>query len=259
MFSPHARKRFGQNFLRDHHVIAEIVAAIAPQATEHLVEIGPGDGALTKVILPLVNNLDAIELDRDLIPILKNNCAELGELNVYQHDALQFDFAKLVTDERKLRIYGNLPYNISTPLLFHLFENINFIQDMHFMLQKEVVQRMVAFTNTEHYGRLSVMVQYFCQPYLLFKVGRMAFSPPPQVESAIVRLIPHAKPVWIANDITQFTAVVRQAFSQRRKMIRNSLKELVTSQELQQLNIEPDQRPEQIGLADYVKIANYLS
>ncbi len=257
------RKRFGQNFLQDQNIVQKIITAIAPQEGQHIVEIGPGFGALTTQLLPIVKTMDAIELDRDLIPKLQNTCSNLGQLNIHQADVLKFDFKKLgratgrATSQSpvRLRIIGNLPYNISTPLIFHLLKQIDCISDMHFMLQKEVVDRLAAQPGTKIYGRLSVMVQYFCQVTKLFTVPPSAFYPQPKVYSAFVRLIPHKKIPIPAKDIKILENVVKQAFSQRRKTIQNSLKKLISSEQLINLNINPKLRPEQLSVEDFVKIS----
>ena len=180
------RKRFGQHFLSDQGIIQRIVAALAPRPGEHLVEIGPGQGAITLPILKLVKQFDVVELDRDLIPQLQERCAHAGKLQIHSADALEFDFSSLKNDARLLRVFGNLPYNISTPLIFHLLDFAPVIADMLFMLQREVAERLAAETASEHYGRLSVMVQYHCQVDLLFDVPPEAFYPPPQVTSSII-------------------------------------------------------------------------
>lgn len=252
----HPRKRFGQHFLEDQTVIARLIAAIAPKPDEHLVEIGPGQGVLTQELVTLVKNLDAVEIDRDLIQILKKLALLYPNLKLHQADALTFDFTSLATAEYKIRVVGNLPYNISTPLLFHLMDQMSVIQDMHFMLQKEVVERMAAKPGTHSYGRLSVMVQYKCQVEELFVVPASAFNPPPKVESAVTRLIPYAQLPFVAMDFARFGLVVRQAFSQRRKMLHNCLKDLVPMTALEQLGIDANVRPEQLSVADFVKISN---
>lgn len=177
------RKRFGQHFLCDHHVIQHIVSALSPEPNQHLIEIGPGGGALTTPVLKKMKQLEVIELDRDLIVELKERYRQYPDLAIYSADVLEFDFSTIKKDDRLLRIFGNLPYNISTPLIFHLLTYTSIIADMLFMLQKEVAERMAAPTNTENYGRLSVMVQYHCQVELLFDVPPSAFSPPPKVQS----------------------------------------------------------------------------
>ena len=257
--SHHPRKRFGQHFLHDQRVINRIIKAIAPVASDHLVEIGPGLGALTEMILSVTGQLDVIEIDRDLVPKLTAKYGHLGELRVYAADALEFDFTQLCENDIPLRIFGNLPYNISTPLIFHLIDNIAVIKDMHFMLQKEVVERMAAKPASEHYGRLSVMVQYHCQVEVLFLVSASSFSPPPQVESAVVRLIPHPVLPYIAEDLTILREVVRCAFGQRRKMLSNSLKELISATDLSALGIDPKVRAEQLSVSDFIKISNYIN
>lgn len=248
------RKRFGQHFLTDQNIINKIILALSPQKDQHWVEIGPGQGALTTELLVLAGKLDAIELDRDLIADLKKKCELIGDLQLYQGDVLRFDLTQLYKG-KPLNVFGNLPYNISTPLIFHLLDFVSIIEDMHFMLQKEVAERIAANPGSKQYGPLSVMLQYHCQAQLLFFIGPSAFSPPPKVESAFVRLIPHL-PTFRANDTTKLRNIVRQAFSQRRKMLRNSLKEITTPAQLEQLKIDPNSRPEQLTVEDFVKISN---
>jgi 16S rRNA (adenine1518-N6/adenine1519-N6)-dimethyltransferase len=256
---PHRpRKRFGQHFLHDPGILQRLVHSIAPQAGEHLVEIGPGQGALTCLLLPVVGEMDAVELDRDLISILSANCADLGKLHIHSADALKFDFSPLASDGRLLRIVGNLPYNISTPLIFHLLEQAAVIQDMTFMLQQEVVKRMAAQPGGGVYGRLSIMVQYRCQVEDLFNVPPEAFRPPPKVHSSVVRLTPYKTLPNPARNENLLLQIVSQAFSQRRKTIRNSLKKWFTADELQALNIDPGLRPENLEVADYVRLSNSL-
>ncbi len=256
---PSARKRFGQHFLHDQTVIQRIVTAIHPRAGDHLVEIGPGRGALTRPLLAAVGALDVVELDRDLIPLLERQYAGLGELRIHQADALRFDFTTLVKNGERLRIVGNLPYNISTPLLFHLLSQMQVIQDMHFMLQKEVVLRMVATPGGKDYGRLSVMLQYRCEMEKLFTVGAGAFSPPPKVESAIVRMTPRAQPAVRLDDEATFARVVSAAFAQRRKTLRNSLKALLTEQQIRALGIAPDARAETLSLEAFAALSNAVT
>jgi 16S rRNA (adenine1518-N6/adenine1519-N6)-dimethyltransferase len=253
----HPRKRFGQHFLHDHHIIDKIVAAINPQQEEHLVEIGPGLGALTHAILPHVATLDAIEIDRDIIPKLKASSEAYGHLIIHEQDALTFSLASLGKDH-PLRIVGNLPYNISTPLIFHLLEQVNCIQDMHFMLQKEVVDRLAAHPGNKTYGRLSVMVQYHCSVKKLFTVSPGAFTPPPQVDSAIVRLIPYPSPPYPAKNLSTLRQLVGMAFGQRRKTLRKSLISLLTPEHWSQLSIDPQLRPEQLTVANFVEMSNIL-
>ncbi len=252
------RKRFGQNFLHDPGVIQRILNSIAPRPGDHLVEIGPGQGALTRPLLEITGKLDAVELDRDLLPILEARTGGLGELTIHQADALKFDFCNLCRDDQKLRLVGNLPYNISTPLLFHLMEQITCIRDMHFMLQKEVVERITAEPGSKTYGRLGVMLQYYCRAELLFIVRPGAFNPPPRVDSAIVRLIPHAEPPVQVDDVKQLAWLVNRVFSQRRKMLRHSLKGVLEETQLTELGIDPMIRPEQLGLKEFARLANAL-
>jgi 16S rRNA (adenine1518-N6/adenine1519-N6)-dimethyltransferase len=253
------RKRFGQHFLHDQYVIQRILQALHLQSKQHGVEIGPGLGALTTHVLPLLTALDVIEIDRDVIPQLLENCRGKGDLRVHQADVLRFDFHQLTTQPVSLRVFGNLPYNISTPLIFHLLEHIDLIQDMHFMLQREVAERLAALPGSRDYGRLSIMVQYHCRVELLFTVSAQSFSPPPQVESAIVRLIPHRPVPIVASQPELLTMLVKQAFNQRRKMLRNSLKEWINITQLVSLGIDPDARPEQLSVQDFVKMSNIIS
>ena len=250
------RKRFGQNFLCDSAVIHNIVKAIHPLPDQNMVEIGPGLGALTAPLIEKIGRLSVVELDRDLIPHLE---AQFGDrILVFAADALKFDFGNLGKD-KKLRVVGNLPYNISTPLLFHLMTYAKDIEDMHFMLQKEVVERIVAAPDSEHYGRLSVMLQYHCAAHALFLVPRSAFRPMPKVESMIVRLVPYATKPFIAKEVNKFSEVVKLAFSQRRKTLSNTLKPLFTRAQLSALNIDPQARGETLSVEDYVKLANSLT
>ena len=259
-FAPHrARKRFGQNFLHDPGVINRIQRAIAPRAGQHLVEIGPGQGALTEGLLDSGARLDVVELDHDLHPILQARFGHRPTFTLYKGDALKFDFSELVTDGEKLRVVGNLPYNISTPLMFHLLDQSHCIADMHFMLQKEVVQRLAAGAGMNHYGRLGIMVQYHCQVEHLFDVGPGAFSPAPKVDSAIVRLTPHAQLPYPADDPKLLELVVREAFNQRRKTLRNTLKPLLDADSIAEEGLDPTTRPEQVDLAGFVRLANRLA
>lgn len=251
-----ARKRFGQNFLVDPYIVAGIVAAIQPQQDDHLVEIGPGLGVLTESLLPCVTAMDAIELDRDIIPKLAKNCSDKGQLQIHAIDALKFDFASLATDGRPLRIVGNLPYNISTPLMFHLLEKREVIKDMHFMLQKEVVDRLAAAPNSKSYGRLSVAMQYHCRVEALMDVPPESFSPAPKVDSAVVRLTPYAEPPVAVDDVEMFDKLVTQAFSQRRKTLRNTLKSMISAEHMQALGIDPKRRAETLSLEEFARLAN---
>jgi 16S rRNA (adenine1518-N6/adenine1519-N6)-dimethyltransferase len=249
------RKRFGQNFLHDPAVIGRIVAAISPASSEHLVEIGPGQGAITVPLLQRAGRLDVVELDRDLVGPLQARCADLGELTIFNADALRFDFCTLA-DSTPLRIVGNLPYNISTPLLFHLLTQHRCIRDMHFMLQKEVVERMAATPGSRQYGRLSVMLQYRCEVMHLFDIGPGAFSPPPRVESAFVRLVPYAHPTVQVDDEVVFEQLVRQAFSQRRKTLRNALRGTLEADAISALGIDPSARAETLAISEFAALAN---
>jgi 16S rRNA (adenine1518-N6/adenine1519-N6)-dimethyltransferase len=253
-----ARKRFGQNFLHDPGVIERIVRAINPKPEDSIVEIGPGLGAITEEILAINPRLQVVELDRDLIPVLRTKFFNYPEFRIHEADALSFDFSQLVSD-RPLRIVGNLPYNISTPLIFHLLSQSGVVQDMHFMLQKEVVQRLAAVPGDNNYGRLGIMAQYFCKVQPLFEVGPGAFRPAPKVDSAIVRLVPHKELLYPAKDLKTLQAVVRTAFNARRKTLRKALAAMVTVEQLQSLGINDGLRPENLGLADYVRIADLLA
>jgi 16S rRNA (adenine1518-N6/adenine1519-N6)-dimethyltransferase len=254
-----ARKRFGQHFLQDNNVVTRIVAAINPQADDHIVEIGPGLGVLTEALLSCVPAMDAVELDRDIIPLLVKRCEKLGSLTLHEADALRFDFKTLAEDKRPLRIVGNLPYNISTPLMFHLIESSQVVRDMHFMLQKEVVNRLAAKPGNKDYGRLSVMMQFRCQVDSLFDVPPESFDPPPKVNSAVVRLVPHSKPPANVSDTKILEKVVTQAFSQRRKTLRNTLKPLMSAEKIEALGIDPVRRAETLSLAEFAVLTNAVT
>ena len=249
------RKRFGQNFLIDDGVVHAIVNAIRPQNGETVVEIGPGLGALTRPLLERLPHLHAVELDRDIIARLRKAWPP-ERLALHASDALKFDFGSLGAD---LRIVGNLPYNISTPLLFHLLEFAPRIRDMHFMLQKEVVERMVAAPATPDYGRLSIMLQRRFHMEWLLDVPPTAFDPPPKVESAVVRLIPKAAAEIPSLDEALFSRVVSAAFSQRRKTLRNTLSGLMRAEDFAALGIDPGLRAEALRVADYEAVTAYLA
>ena len=252
-----ARKRFGQNFLTDQQVLFDIIQTIAPRQSDAMVEIGPGLGAMTQLLLDHLAQLHVVELDRDLVTRLQKTF-DPKKLLIHSGDALQFDFSALpVPAGQKLRVVGNLPYNISSPLLFHLAQFTSLIQDQHFMLQKEVVERMVAPPGGKSYGRLSVMLQWRYAMELCFIVPPTAFDPPPRVESAIVRMIPLAAP--LACNQQALEQVVLKAFSQRRKVIRNCLAGMFTEVELIDAGIDPQTRPETVALEQYVALANRLS
>lgn len=258
-FSKHQpRKRFGQNFLQDPGVIDNIVQSIAPEAKDLMVEIGPGLGALTEQLIDQVGQLAVVELDRDLIPNLRISFATRKHFHIYEGDALKFDYQRITDDLQgdKMRIVGNLPYNISTPLLFHLIDYHDQIHDMHFMLQKEVVDRMAAGVGDNAYGRLGIMIQYYCQVDPLFLVPPSAFNPPPKVDSAIVRLVPH-KTLPVTTQCTRsLNKIVTAAFNQRRKTIRNALKSFADDALLEKSGISPEVRPEQVSLAQYARLTD---
>ena len=251
-----ARKRFGQNFLTDKLVLDNIIDAIDPEPGQAMVEIGPGLAAMTALILKRLPHMHVVELDRDLVARLEKSFPR-DKLTIHSGDALKFDFGSIpVPEGQKLRVVGNLPYNISSPLLFHLAEFAHLIEDQHFMLQKEVVERMVAEPGGKAYGRLSVMLQWRYDMSLLFIVPPTAFDPPPQVESAIVRMVPVRE--QLACDGATLEAVVLKAFSQRRKVIRNCLSGMFTEAQIVEAGIDPTDRPEAVGLAQYVALANLL-
>lgn len=252
-----ARKRFGQNFLQDPAIIAAIGNAIRPLTTEHLIEIGPGLGALTSELIGRAGKLTLIELDRDLLPKLNQRFAQDSGWSILSADALTVDFTELANNE-KIRVVGNLPYNISTPLIFHLLDHADVLQDMHFMLQKEVVSRLTAQPGSGAWGRLSIMVQYFCETELLLDVPPEAFDPAPKVNSAVVRLIPRP-PINIAKDLGTLEKVVKTAFAQRRKTLRNTLKTLFNADQLLGLGVDPGARPETLTLEQYVHLSNRLT
>ncbi|HUS25548.1 MAG TPA: 16S rRNA (adenine(1518)-N(6)/adenine(1519)-N(6))-dimethyltransferase RsmA [Candidatus Binatia bacterium] len=247
------KKRFGQHFLHDPGVIARIVRILAPRPGQPLVEIGPGLGALTVPVLEAAGALRAVELDRDVIPRLQQRCAGKGALDVLQADALKVDFRALAAGT-KLRLFGNLPYNISTPLLFHLLDHSGAIEDMHFMLQKEVVDRMTAAPGSPDYGRLTVMLGARAQAEALFTVGAGAFSPPPKVESAMVRLRPRPASYAIP-DFARFEEVVRRAFGQRRKTLANALKGVLDPESIRRAGVDPGVRAEELAPEQFAALA----
>jgi 16S rRNA (adenine1518-N6/adenine1519-N6)-dimethyltransferase len=254
-----ARKRFGQNFLHDDYVIDKIVSAIAPKRGQNIIEIGPGLGALTEPVAELVDHFTVVELDRDLAKRLRAHPFIRDKLTVVEQDALKFDFSSLrehPTESNKLRIFGNLPYNISTPLMFHLFSYCEHIHDMHFMLQHEVVKRLCAGSGDKLYGRLSVMAQYYCSAIPVVMVPPTAFKPAPKVDSAVVRLIPHKTPIVSLKSVDSLQQVVTAAFNQRRKTIRNSLKTLLDESQITTLDINPEVRAEKLTLAEFARLAN---
>ncbi|OBW95759.1 16S rRNA (adenine(1518)-N(6)/adenine(1519)-N(6))-dimethyltransferase RsmA [Gallibacterium anatis] len=255
-----ARKRFGQNFLHDDQIIQSIVAAINPQANDFLIEIGPGLGALTEPVAEQIEHLTVIELDRDLAERLRHHPFLHQKLTVIEQDVMRFDFQQLARQaDKPLRIFGNLPYNISTPLMFHLFQYHDVIQDMHFMLQKEVVNRLCAGPNSKAYGRLTIMAQYFCQVIPVLEVPPSAFKPAPKVDSAVVRLVPHKVLPYPVKDLYWLNRICTQAFNQRRKTLRNSLMDLFTAEQLVELEIKLTDRAENLTIADYARLANWLA
>jgi len=253
-----ARKRFGQNFLIDHGIIRDIVRAVHPHKNDVIVEIGPGKGAITQLLADACDNLSVIELDRDLVPWLKVKFEKHPNFQLFQADALQFDFAQLVKNEQPIRIVGNLPYNISTPLIFHLLTYSTQVRDMHFMLQKEVVKRMAAQAGDSAYGRLGIMVQYYCAVEELFEVPPTSFDPAPKVDSAIVRLMPHQQLPYAATNIKTLENLVNIAFQQRRKTLRNALKQLLDPEIMERLPLDTSARAEEISLSQYVETSNLL-
>jgi 16S rRNA (adenine1518-N6/adenine1519-N6)-dimethyltransferase len=250
-----ARKRFGQHFLHDPGVIRRIVEAIDPRPGQRLVEIGPGLGALTAPLLERAGRLEVVEIDRDVVAPLQERCAGLGQLVVHRQDVLTVDFAVLAAGGPPLRVCGNLPYNISTPLLFHLLDSRHAIRDMHFMLQKEVVDRIVAPPGSKDYGRLTVMLAAACRSERLLRVGAGAFSPPPKVESAVVRLLPLQAPPFPLPDTGRFAAIVAAAFSMRRKTLRNGLRGLVDEAGFAAAGVDPARRPETLAPHEFGALA----
>ncbi|MCL9683043.1 16S rRNA (adenine(1518)-N(6)/adenine(1519)-N(6))-dimethyltransferase RsmA [Legionella maioricensis] len=250
------RKRFGQNFLQNRHVIDEILRAINPQAKDNMLEIGPGLGALTQPLLRKLEHLTAVEIDTDLQHYLAQLPIAQGKLDLISADALTIDFSQFGSD---LRVVGNLPYNISTPLLIHLLQFAPCIKDMYFMLQKEVVDRMAAVPGTKAYGRLSVMLQYHCEVEHLFDVPPEAFDPQPKVDSAVVRLIPFQTSPFETVAVEQLERLVASAFAMRRKTLTNNLKGIISLAQLTDLGIDGGKRPEQISVAEYVQLAKFIS
>ncbi len=256
MTTTSVRKRFGQHFLYDTSVLDCIIQAFAPQPSDHVVEIGPGHGILTHALASHVTRLHAVEIDRDLAAELDADPLLAKNVTVYNADALSFDYCALVDGDRKLRVIGNLPYNISTPLLFHLLDQASCFEDMCFMLQREVVDRLCAQPNSKAYGRLAVMVQWRCKVEKLLTVKPGAFRPPPKVDSAVVRLRPHAKPPVAVNAEAVFASIVRAAFVQRRKTLRNALKNFLNDQQIRALDIDPMRRGETLNLEEFAALSN---
>ena len=253
MSRPPVLKSLGQHFLHQRSVIDAIVRQFDPRPGDVVVEIGPGRGALTEVIAPRVAALHAVELDRMLAERLETAAAGIPNLVVHHRDALRFDYCGVAP---RIRVIGNLPYNISTPLLFRLLDHLQCIGDMHLMLQKEVVDRMLAPPGSRAYGRLSVMVQQRCRGELVLKVAPGAFSPPPGVQSAVVALTPDREASCPVVDPKRFAALVKRAFAQRRKTLRNALKGMVSEDELVHCGISPDSRAEQVSVAEFARLSN---
>lgn len=248
------RKRFGQHFLHERTTVARIVAAIGPRPGERIVEIGPGEGVLTEPLLAAAGRLDAVEIDRDLAAALRARGDWPGELVVHEGDALGFDFAALANGGR-LRLAGNLPYGISTPLLFHLLAQRAAIADMHFMLQREVVDRLAAVPGTKAYGRLTVMVAAYCTVEPLFRIAAGAFRPPPAVESAFVRLVPRTEPAVPDEHAARFAELVRLAFGARRKTLRNALRGRLEPAAIEAAGVDPGARPDSLPVSAFARLA----
>jgi len=253
------RKRFGQHLLTNPNTITSIVKVIHPKHGEQLVEIGPGRGAITIPILKIIKYLHAIEIDRDIAKEVTEQCKNVGELIIHQGDVLNFDFNQLATANNKIRLFGNLPYNISTPLLFHLLKYSNLISDMHFMLQKEVVDRITATEGDSNYSRLSIMIQCSYKVESLFDISPNDFSPPPKVNSSFMRLVPDDGYYNKINDHSVFNTLIETAFQQRRKTIKNSLSKLASEEQLCIANIPATKRPQEISIPQYINLSNELS
>ena len=260
--APIAKKQLGQHFLHEAGIIERIVRAVNPQPGERLVEIGPGHGAITLPLLRRHGALTVIEFDRDLIAPLSEAARGMGELSILHKDVLAVDFSRLAADgqgQPKLRLVGNLPYNISSPILFHALAFADAIVDMHFMLQKEVVERMAAAPGSKVYGRLSVMLQAYCTVTPLFDVAPGAFRPPPKVDSSVVRLLPKPAAEIGITDPATFADVVRDAFGQRRKTLRNALSKLCDAEDFLAVGVRPDARAEQLAVVEFIALGNRLA
>jgi 16S rRNA (adenine1518-N6/adenine1519-N6)-dimethyltransferase len=258
-FQPHAKKHLGQHFLHERGVVDRIVLAVDPKPGDTLVEIGPGQGALTFPLLERHGTLTAIEFDRDLLAPLAEAARTHGELRIVPGDVLGVDLTMLareLSSDGRIRLVGNLPYNLSSPILFHALDHAAAIVDMHFMLQREVVERMAAAPGSKVYGRLSVMLQAYCAVTSLFRVSPGAFRPPPKVDSAVVRLVPRAPETIGIDDPRRFAEVVRAAFGQRRKTLRNALSAVAGTATIEAAGVRPDARAEQLSVADFVRLAN---
>jgi 16S rRNA (adenine1518-N6/adenine1519-N6)-dimethyltransferase len=254
-FREPAKKSLGQHFLHERGVVDKIVLAVDPRPGDHIVEIGPGQGAMTWPLLDRHGRLTAIEFDRDLLAPLAARARAHGELELVHANVLDVDFTALAAGT-PIRLVGNLPYNLSSPILFHALDHAAAVRDMHFMLQKEVVDRMAAGPGSKVYGRLSVMLQAYCRVTALFSVGPGAFKPPPKVDSAVVRLVPRPPAEIGIDSPARFAAIVRAAFGQRRKTLRNALQPLCTADMIVAAGVDPTQRAEQLAVADFIRIAN---
>lgn len=254
-----SRKRFGQHFLRDEHIVDKIIHVIAPQSSDLIVEIGPGEGILTEHLIESGAEIHAIEIDRDLITRLQEKWGHFKNFTLHAGDALHFDFSSLSTKKNQLRVVGNLPYNISSPLLFKLFDDIHLIKDMHFMLQKELVMRLTALVDSASYSRLSVMSQYFCHNTFLFSVPSDAFVPRPKVVSAFLQMIPRMEHPLSVSEYEQFKILVKEAFNYRRKTLANAVKKIVPPKKLMEWGIDIKLRPQQLSVEEYIRISQELS
>lgn len=251
------RKRFGQNFLQDSSVIFEILDAVNAQDGDKIVEIGPGTGALTGALLSQCRQLDVIEIDRDLAADLKRKFSDFSHFRIHCQDVLKVNFSEFQQSNQKIRVVGNLPYNISTPLLFHLLDQQQaYIQDMHFMLQKEVVERICANPGSKVFGKLSIMMQFYCQPEKLFDVMPKSFNPAPKVSSAFVRLSPRSSPKYTVDNMDTFQSLVKQAFSQRRKTLKNALKGFLSADDIASVGVDPLARAETLSIEDYTCLSD---
>ncbi|MGB2173060.1 MAG: 16S rRNA (adenine(1518)-N(6)/adenine(1519)-N(6))-dimethyltransferase RsmA [Porticoccaceae bacterium] len=253
-----ARKRFGQNFLIDQQVIGQIVAAINPSSDDNLIEIGPGMAAITEHLVKLCPSITLVELDRDLIEFLKQKLIDYPSVSIINGDALQTNFGDFYQGN-KLRLVGNLPYNISTPLLFHLLDTKEYIRDMHFMLQREVVDRLSASPGDKSYGRLSVMIQYHCRVMPLIPVPPTAFNPAPKVQSAVVRLTPYNQPLYKAENPQLLKRIVNLCFQQRRKTLKNCLNSYASYISSETNTVDLTKRPEQLSVAEFVDLSNCIN
>jgi len=253
--SQYAKKHFGQHFLHDPQVLDRIIRLINPQHADRMIEIGPGRGALTRLLLPHVERLHVVEIDRDVIAPLRAACGQAENLEIHLQDALRFDFAQLAPDGVPMRLVGNLPYNVSTPLLFHLLDYTSGVRDMHFMLQKEVVDRICAEPGSDDYGRLTVTVAARAEAISLFNVGPGAFNPPPRVDSAVVRITPRPAPFAI-DDLDAYDRLTTAVFNMRRKTLANGLRGWLTPAQIESLGIDPGIRGERLAPADFARLAN---